>query len=548
MVADTKTKGLTRALAAASLVFTLTSKAALGYLEQIPVETFAKMREVERYQMRIAEKLYLRGEFKAAMSEYEKYLTLYERSLGAPYAQLMWSHCLVKQRKVYTAIREGFLSVIDYWPDSHEAALAAYLIGWNYKNAGELPNAEKAYLRAIHDYESHHVAVLSKWDLTELYGEQKKQVQRVAIWKDLSYKVKRTKENSSILVSASRSLCSHHFYNGDFPEGLKALETSYKTTSLIYYIYIHARSPVNTLTGDPNKKPLGEKLADQAIAYIRKQTPATVGTDDEKKQIHKCYSYMADLHAYARRDREGLQTWEQLGKILGMDDGIRSSMADWHIARKRFAEGRKLHEQFQDKIKGLEKIADVYADKRKDYQPEKAVDTYNRIISLDDKENKGTWDGKIAATWFNAKKWDEAIAAYQVLLKSAPDKFGTWYRQIGLCYEYSNRIPTAIQSYRQSDDFPKVYFDIARCHRKLKQWKEALVVYHQARADKGAAPEASIQIGFTYEDSGSRENAIKWFQQTCKLYPKNSQASVAHAHLQREYKISITLGGATDDK
>ena len=44
----------------------------------------------------------------------------------------------------------------------------------------------------------------------------------------------------------------------------------------------------------------------------------------------------------------------------------------------------------------------------------------------------------------------------------------------------------------------------------------------------------------------SDENAIKWFQQTCKLYPKNSRASQAHAHLQNKYKISVTLGGANE--
>ena len=133
-------------------------------------------------------------------------------------------------------------------------------------------------------------------------------------------------------------------------------------------------------------------------------------------------------------------------------------------------------------------------------------------------------------------------------MKVTPAQFGTWYRQIGHCYEASKRAPLAIQAFRQSDQFPSVYFDIARCHRKLKQWKEALVIYHQARTDKGVAPEATIQIGYTYESSGGKESAIKWFQQTCKLYPKNSQASKAHAHLQRVYKISVTLGGATDEK
>lgn len=95
----------------------------LSYTEQLPIEAFKKLREVERHQIRTAEKLSLRGEFAAAANEYEKYLTLYEQSAAAPYAQLMWSHCLVRQRKGNTAIRDGFQSVIDYWPDSHEAVL-----------------------------------------------------------------------------------------------------------------------------------------------------------------------------------------------------------------------------------------------------------------------------------------------------------------------------------------------------------------------------------------------------------------------------------------
>ena len=180
--------------------------AKLSWLEQIEVETFAELREVERFQLKAAEAFYTKGEVAAAGAEYEKFITLYERSPGAPYAQLMWSHCLVKQRKIYTAIREGFQSVIDYWPDSHEAALASYLMGKNYKDVGELKNSEKAYARTITDYENHYVSVLSKWDLSEIYGEQKTPAQRVEVWKALAFKINRTKENSSILVNASNRL------------------------------------------------------------------------------------------------------------------------------------------------------------------------------------------------------------------------------------------------------------------------------------------------------------------------------------------------------
>ena len=39
------------------------SAGALDFLEQIPVSTFAKMREVERYQLKVAEKYYTQGNF-----------------------------------------------------------------------------------------------------------------------------------------------------------------------------------------------------------------------------------------------------------------------------------------------------------------------------------------------------------------------------------------------------------------------------------------------------------------------------------------------------
>ncbi|MGB0643294.1 MAG: hypothetical protein ACPGQF_01040, partial [Akkermansiaceae bacterium] len=97
-----------------SLVLALGSfaTAALSTLQQIDVKTFEKMREVERYQIKIAEKHFLKGSFKIALAEYEKFLTLYEKSVGAPYAQLMWSHTMMKLKKPKTALREGFQSVI----------------------------------------------------------------------------------------------------------------------------------------------------------------------------------------------------------------------------------------------------------------------------------------------------------------------------------------------------------------------------------------------------------------------------------------------------
>jgi hypothetical protein len=45
----------------------------------------------------------------------------------------------------------------------------------------------------------------------------------------------------------------------------------------------------------------------------------------------------------------------------------------------------------------------------------------------------------------------------------------------------------------------------------------------------------------------AKKPAIAAFQQVCKKFPKDSHASVAHAHLQQHYKIYVTLGGAAEE-
>ena len=126
-------------------------------------------------------RFYTKGEYAAAAAEYEKFITLYETSAGAPYAQLMWSHCQVKLRKVYTGIRDGFQSVIDYWPESTEAMLASYLISQSYKSIGELKKAEIAYGKAVNSHPEKHIAVLSKWDIAEIAKIQKNEKRLIQV-------------------------------------------------------------------------------------------------------------------------------------------------------------------------------------------------------------------------------------------------------------------------------------------------------------------------------------------------------------------------------
>jgi tetratricopeptide (TPR) repeat protein len=89
---------------------------------------------------------------------------------------------------------------------------------------------------------------------------------------------------------------------------------------------------------------------------------------------------------------------------------------------------------------------------------------------------------------------------------------------------------------------------IAQCHRDLKEWDEAVLMYKQEGTYKGYESHAMYSVAQTYEMAGRKEAAIKSFQEVCRRYPKTEHASNAHAHLQNEYKISATLGGATEEK
>ncbi len=131
-------------------------------LDEMSLERWAKLREVERYQMKIAEKYYREKDYKVALAEYEKFLRLYERSEGAPHAQLKWSLCLVQRRQLNTAIKDGFQSVIDYWPESPDAVAAHYYIGKTYKDMGEIRAAKKAYGDLLTKYKTHQVAAFAQ--------------------------------------------------------------------------------------------------------------------------------------------------------------------------------------------------------------------------------------------------------------------------------------------------------------------------------------------------------------------------------------------------
>jgi tetratricopeptide (TPR) repeat protein len=407
---------------------------------------------------------------------------------------------------------------------------------------GDVTQADTAYGKAITAHPDDHVAVLSKWDMAEIAHIRKDTQRLEQVWSDLVFNTKLNKQNRSYVERAAQALAKHHFAGADFAKARKALEVPYSDGAVLDAIYQNAKGAISRLCDNDPTRRSGEQLADRIITLLLDETlniqPSGNGTD----QIRELHRRAARLHERAGRDLDVVNTYERLAKRIGMDDGVRGSIAAWHRAKKRHPKARELYAKFEDKTDGLIRIADTWLEEG---QPAQAIRLYNRLAKLEP-DRLADWKKAIAGIYTDSGQHDKAIEVYRELITIAPPEASTWYWNIGGIYEHTNRLKLAIQAYRQSDRYPQAYFQMAKCHRKLKEYTEALTLYHQALATEKVAPDATLAIGYTYEEQSKKKDAIKWFQRTCKLYPRTRNASKAHAHLQKEYGISVTLGGSRE--
>ena len=533
-----------------SLVLTLAfssafiTSASAAKLDEMSLDRWKKLREVERYQLNIAEKYYREKNYKVAAPEYEKFLSLYEQSEGAPYSQLKWSLCMIQLRKQNTAIKEGFQSVVDYWPESPEAIAASYYIGRAYKDIGEVRKAKRAYQVVLAEFPKHLAAVYAAVDLIDITIIDDDVDARVKLWKQLAFEAERTRESSNHCVSASQQLATHMFDLGSFNEAVKALETTYADEQLAYQVSNFSRAPIGRLVAKDETKKRGEQVADQTVAWIRQHIPTDRTTPEAKQVALNHWYYMADAQAASRREDKVLQIYDQMTKAFGANDATLQRLGDWYKSITKYDQARQQYAKFEDKIAGQNQIAYSY---RQQQKYDEAVQAYQRNAAADP-EKQAHWLSEVGNAYREARKYPQAIATYEGLLKSDSENTERWLWLIATSYRDSGKHKEAIGYYRQCNNFPSNYQEMAGCHRALKEYGEAVILYNQVVGGAPtSAPWATLQIGYTHEQAGKKESAIKAFQKVCKNFPKDRYASQAHAHLQTKYKITVTLGGAKDE-
>jgi len=519
------------------------AQASAAPLDDLALDRWAKLREVERYQLQMAERYYRQQNWKAALAEYEKFVTLYERSEGAPYAQLKWGLCQVQLRQANTAIKDGFQSVIDYWPDSPDAIPARYFIGRTYKDMGQIDKAKKAYEGLLQDHLQHPVAAYSLGDLVDIAQTEKDFQARAECWKKLTFEVKRIAVTDQPCRQAARQYAQWCFAEGVFDEGAKALATTYTGLELFAQVTAYACPALTQMAAEVTTRAKAERMATQAAAWLRQQGPPALTTPEQKELLRKTLLAVADVHAAALQDAQTASVYDEIVRRCGVSDEMLGRQAAWHERRGKFEEAYKIYRRYERKPDGLARVAASYRQRK---LVPAAVGVYREIIGLD-AASAVRWTAEIAATHREGGQYAEAIGVYRELLKSDPTNTPQWLWQIGITHRDAGQWKEAIGVLRQCTNFPDNFMVMASCHRRLKEYREALLLYNQIGADEQQAPWAALQIGMTWEEAGQKEEAIKALQQVCKRFPKSPHASTAHARLQDVYKISVTLGGVAEE-
>ncbi len=521
-----------------------------GPLDEMSVERWAKLKEAERFQLNAAERLFRESQWKAAADEYEKFLKLYERSEGAAFAQLKWSHCQVNLRRQNAAIKDGYQSLLDYYPESPEAPIAGLLIGRTYRDIGDAKPAKKAYAKVIAAHPKHFAAVMSRLDLVELAAKENDTETYARLLRELTYDVERKGATTAPCVTASQQYARLTFRAGNFEEGLKALATSCSEAQLPHHLMHPSWGALPTIVGEltgskdePTKKN-GEKLTDAGAAWFKTQVTANLKDPKTKPQAQAAWYDIAEIRRHAGQTDKQKAVYEDIIATLGPDDTTLGYLARWYKVHKQPELARTTYGRFKDVAEGQGQIALSYREETPP-QTDKAVAIYRQLAA--DVKVAPRWLGEAAMAYRRGGKPDLAIAVYRELITSDAKGADAYAIEIAETLYQAQRWKECIAAYRGTNNFPTNYLHMATANRRLKQYDEAIALYRQVIAASPAnASSALLQIAYTQEEAGKKEDAIKTLKQICDKHPKTSEGSTAHTRLNDVYKIPITLGGAKD--
>ncbi len=469
---------------------------------KLELKRYGELRESERYQCDVADRLFKQEKWRSALAEYEKFIKLHIKSVGAPYVQLRIAQCYEFRKLINRAVEE-YTAVVEYFPKSPEASIATFCIGRCLEGSGDFEPAIKQYGKVVADYPKATIAGDALWagaDLAERKGQLETAIGfRKRIVTDYP-KAKRRRD-------AAGWLMGHYLVTGKNVAAARDVIRAVRSDvdgeiHMANHLYRHAYG----LHRNKDTRKDAPAVMDEAIALyegIYRQWPESPKALQASRSVIHSYRYSGRL-------KEGVAAGVEHAKRFEDDDTGRQWTGQILEQMGNWDEGRLWYLRYKNRAAGALEAA---------------------------------------ASYSRQHKYKDAHAAYMAVVQQYPDDAKRALYRLGYMHQYHSRdYAKAISAYRQSEYRPPSYlFEMAECFRRWKKYDEAISIHRQIRGFyQAGAPEAmwrQAQVHEQRKKKGDEIKAITLLKKICDEHPRASQASRAHHRLESKYKISHTGGG-----
>ena len=507
-----------------------------GYLSK---DRWAKLTEVEFAELKSADDLFRRKQWKAARSAFEKFSALRPKSDVASYCMLMMAEVTRLSGKPNLAVSD-FQFVRDLAPESDDAKWAHLRIAQCHRAAGDVEKALVVYGEIAAAAGNHPTAFWAIVEQAQILEIQQKWPQRAAAWEQLIERFGKNRIDKDAFARAVHGLARHRLTEGNAQDAYRLLLMTSKEADAQTALVESAKSVIGDLRkqkdGQARQQTLADSICAQAWAWLK-----------ENKDRPGHQQLVATIAAI-------------LVEVGKPDDAVKQAME----ARKTYGDARWTIELAASLLKGLNRTDDAIrqaSDARRIHKDDDwTLNLYATLVwsAGDHPQALAAWDRmkdrKYALTvtsdmLVEVGKTTEAIERRRKISELDPAQAGEVFMWVGKTLEKIGKYDAAIAEYRQAMNEPANLYAIAACHSRAGRHKESIAQYGEiGAAFDNETPNALYCIALEYEKLNQADTAINLLRRICRTYPKTKSASQAHVRLQSKYKIDETLGGSEGEE
>jgi len=503
---------------------------------RLDMERYQRLREAERYQMDVAEKLFERKVWKAARTEFRKFATLYAESNCVPYCRYQIAECYRNEKLINTAIKE-YARVVDFWPRSHDSPLAQYRIAECHWSMGEKGKAVAAWGKLVEKFPKTNMCIGALTYQAEYYFTKNKPEIAVEKLHAVVFDYQRAKGWERAWSAAWNKLLNSYISS---VQPAKAVETAIKVYGKEYgpiYTarrFLGAGRQIKTSKGGKKKAEAAFNAASAIYRSIMSEGENKRYSKDAAREIGAALAEQGMFEEAEKAHKKALKKYPK-------DDGLCIAYGMFLESRQRYNEAAAAYSSCQSSFKGRKAVADMFYRRK---MTEECVG-HLKALAADFQAEAPDIYMDVASRYAGSRQWGKASKTYLEIIEKFPQKSDDAYWHLGYLHHYRMGKPVkAIKYYSMSNKEPESLFRMADCQRRMKKYEEGIKTLSEVVGffPKRAA-EAQLRIAEYFSSWGKKELAVKAYMKVCDGYPRSRWARTAHDVLELTYKIPYTGGG-----